>query len=472
MRLAILSFERSVIYKAALLGALSIVLVFSTASRPAGASVSVPTLGHFAAAPKEKVIYSFSAVDGQYPTAPLLSDGNGALYGTTLAGGAGCMGSGGCGVVFKLVPVNKKYKLAFEYSFKGGNDGAYPWGGLVADSSGSLYGTTQQGGTGPCYPSGSIYFGCGTVFKLTPSGSTYAETILYNFQGGNDGYTPYDSLVIDKSGALYGTTIAGGGSPACGTLSGGGPVGCGTVFALSRSGSGYKEKVLHAFQGSPNDGATLFAGITLGASGTLLGTTAQGGTGSCSAFGISGCGTVFSLKASGKNYKVLHSFQGAPDGQFGFGNVLFDSSTGDIIGATQYGGNGPCSGQTYVGCGAVYTMAPVRKTYTEAVVYNFQGPTSDAFDVFGTLLRKSDGSLYGTSGGGGAYRGGTVFRLAPSGSSYTETFVYSFRGAPDGLRPYAGLVADAKGTLYGTTYYGGTGPCSSGGCGTVYRITP
>jgi uncharacterized repeat protein (TIGR03803 family) len=168
----------------------------------------------------ETVLYSFKGgSDGSGPAAGLIADSSGNLYGTTYLGGAfasGCNGifaDLGCGVVFKLSPGGTETVL---HTFTGGSDGGVPSGGLIADSSGNLYGTTSRGGASGRSPSGS-----GVVFKLSPSGT---ETVLYSLKGGSDGSGPAAGLIADSSGNLYGTT------------SGGGASGNGTVFKLTGNG--------------------------------------------------------------------------------------------------------------------------------------------------------------------------------------------------------------------------------------------
>ena len=206
-------------------------------------------------------LYTFQGGnDGWSPTGELIADGSGNLYGTTMEGGNGgatCqLGSYGCGTVFEIAPDGTETQL---YAFKGGNnDGYAPRAGLVADSAGNLYGTTEAGGS--CSWSSS---GCGIVFKLAPDRT---ETVLYKFKGGKDGSLPFSNLILDKSGNLYGTTSWGGGSKCDKT-------GCGTVFEITAQGS---EKVLYAFQSS--HGRSPWAGLLLGPHNELYGTTTQGGT--------------------------------------------------------------------------------------------------------------------------------------------------------------------------------------------------
>ena len=191
---------------------------------------------------KETVLYSFKGgSDGANPAASLIMDAAGNFYGTTAAGGfanATCgsqTGVIGCGTVFKLDPTGNETVL---YRFQGGSDGALPTASLVMDAGGNLYGTTSEGGFGPCTGRFQVLVGCGTVFKLDPTGN---ETILHSFTGGEDGATPGGTnpggtLAMDVAGNLYGTAAAG----SFGTTAAGGPCavvgglgGCGTVFKLA-----------------------------------------------------------------------------------------------------------------------------------------------------------------------------------------------------------------------------------------------
>ena len=148
----------------------------------------------------ERVVHRFAGgVDGAYPGSNLIADASGNLYGTTeLGGGSGCNGSG-CGTVFKLAPDGSETVL---HAFAGGSDGSGPSSSLAANSSGNLYGTTAIGGSTSCQG-----YGCGTVFKIDTNGN---EKVLYSFSGTSDGNWPWGNLIIDKSGNLYGTTDVGG----------------------------------------------------------------------------------------------------------------------------------------------------------------------------------------------------------------------------------------------------------------------
>jgi uncharacterized repeat protein (TIGR03803 family) len=358
----------------------------------------------------ESVLYSFQGgTDGAGSEVGLIAGKGGVLYGVTDAGGGATFCTFGCGTVFELTPSGSGYTERVLYAFQGGTDGAYPIGNLLLDKSGALYGTTDFGGGSTTCTTGSGLDGCGTAFKLTPSGSGYTETILHSFQGGNDGALPADTLIADR-GALYGTTQYGGGSSAC--TAGSGRDGCGTVFKLTPSGSGYTESVVYSFKGGTSDGirprSTLLAVRSFISPGTMLiGTTLNGGA-SGSGCGGTGCGTVFALSMHG-NERVLHSF-----------GVV--SGDGDLP-------------------------------------FNQDGP----------LYTDTNGALYGTTEAGGTARAGcgTVFKLTRSG---TERILYSFKGArgSDGCLPRGSLTADAAGTLYGTTAVGGTHKQP----GIVFKVSP
>jgi uncharacterized repeat protein (TIGR03803 family) len=389
----------------------------------------------------ETVLYSFPGIpNGAQPSAGLIADRRGALYGTTAVGGVG--GSFGNGTVFKLTPSEKGYTESVLYAFQGGNDGAVPYASLIADEKGALYGTTAFGG-------GS--FGNGTVFKLTPSEKGYTERVLYAFRGGGDGARPYGGLIAGERGALYGTTVLGGPATGCSYVT------CGTVFKLTPSGTGYSESVIYAFQGSPNDGAHPDAGLIADKEGALYGTTEQGGITRCT----NGCGTVFKLTRTANGYaeRVLHRFGGPTgDGAQPFAGLIADEK-GALYGTTTSGG------ATFNG--TVFKLTPSGGRYSESVLYSFQAGSDASFPVGGVIVDKT-GALYGTTAFTSVIGGnGTVFKLTPSGNSYTESILYHFLGPPnDGSYPYGGVIADESGTLYGTTTAGG-----ATGIGIVFKLT-
>jgi uncharacterized repeat protein (TIGR03803 family) len=407
--------------------------------------------------PHETRLYAFQGgSDGANPYAGLTADKTGALYGTTRNGGGSSMcPSAGCGTVFKLTPSGSGYTESVLYSFQGyPNDGVHPLAGLIADKTGALYGTTLYGGS---YTSG-CGAGCGMVFKLTPAGSGYAESVLYRFQDGTDGSGPTGGLIADKTGALYGTTSYGGGSSACKDAQGK-SIGCGTVIKLTPAGSGYIESVLYRFQGG-NDGAYPYAGLIADTSGALYGTTVYGGLNS--ACRAPGCGIVFKLTPAGSSYteSVLYRFKGRKDGKYPFAGLIADTS-GALYGTTVYGG--ACS----FSCGTVFKLTPGGSGYTQSVLHTFHG-RNDGATPFAGLIADRTGALYGTTAGGGSgtCRCGIVFKLTPAGSGYAEGILYSFQGGNDGTGPEAGLIF-RNGALYGTTTAGGVS-----GYGIVFKLSP
>lgn len=272
---------------------------------------------------KETVLYNFtgSSLDGGNPYAGLIMDAAGDLYGTTTGGGvSGCDSNGffGCGTVFKLTNTGSETVLYRFCSETNCTDGQNPIAGLVMDSTGNLYGTTFYGGAS----------GGGTVFKLDPA--TGIETVLYNFAGGSDGEGPVGGLIREKTGNLYGTTANGGGSANCEVN---GYVGCGTVFELTATG---QEKVLYRFCSQSNcaDGASADAGLIKGTKGNFYSTTYGGG-----AFGL---GTVFVVNSKTGKEAALYSFcsqTNCADGSNPHGSLLRDK-VGNLYGTTMYGGSG------------------------------------------------------------------------------------------------------------------------------------
>lgn len=304
------------------------------------------------------------------------------------------------------------------HSFKGKPDGAYPQASLITDSAGNLYGTTEGGGAGH-----------GTVFKRDTAGH---QISLYRFKGGSHGAYPLRGALVLDSGTLYGTTYAGG------------HFGYGTVFKLDTTGH---ETVLYSFTGTAGDGAYPYAGVVRDSTGNLYGTTAFGG-------GASYSGVVFKLDTAGTE-TVLHTFAGSPDGAYPYGGVILDAS-GTLYG-TSYGG----------GTAGYGTVFKVSASGQETVVYSFGGKP-DAADPYAGLTLDGAGNVYGTTYDGGASDNGTVFKLDASGQ---ESVLYSFAGSGgDGAHPYAGVIVDASGNVYGTTYSGGDSSCGTQGCGTVFKL--
>jgi len=353
------------------------------------------------------------------------------------------------------------------YSFRGGSDGAFPYAGVVLDASGALYGTTFDGGGRGCYR-----LGCGTIFKLTPTKSGYAESIVHRFGGPGDGAGP-NGLITDRIGAFYGTTQRGGTGPCDG--------GCGTIFKLAQIHGRYSESVLFSFQDDAQGGSPSGA-LVMDASGALYGATIRGGDAAvCVMYGFY-CGTVFKLTPTGSRYALstLHTFAGGGDGAGPMGGVVFDA-TGDLFGTTYYGGQSASHcGST--GCGVVFELAPNGTVYEERVVHTFQGG-SDVSLPSAPLAVGDSGSIFGTTEFGGTSKCsrlhenhcGVVFDVTPAGKGYETRVAHRFGdGAHDGGVPLASLVAQPGGTLVGTTFYGGSQACGDEygpyGCGAVYAL--
>lgn len=317
------------------------------------ASVIVLGLEVFAAPSAQtqtfNVLYSFTgSSDGAFPEASMVMDAMGNIYGTTRGGR---FSNGGNGTVFEI---NKAGAFTVLHSFAGGStDGETPYGGLVMDAKGNLYGTTSAGGA----------FGLGTVFKVTDTGK---ETLLHSFGRGTDGSTPNAGLIMDTKGNLYGTTSLGGTSN------------LGTVFRVTNTG---KETILHSFKGTP-DGSDPTASLLMDANGNLYGTTYAGGTGHAGGSCYRGCGTVFKITNVGKEI-VLHNFKGSPSGAFPYAGLISDPQ-GNLYGTTVAGGSH--SGGT---------VFEVTKTGKTTILYHFTG--LDGGQPYAGLVMSTDGTLYGTT---------------------------------------------------------------------------
>jgi uncharacterized repeat protein (TIGR03803 family) len=373
-----------------------------------------------------KVLYNFTGgSDGGPPVGSLVQDKAGNLYGTTFLGGDSNYGcADGCGTVFKVTKSGTETVL---YRFTGGTDGGFPEAGLIL-SGNTLYGTTYCGGSGG---GSDCDTGNGVVFEVNIKSG--AETVLYTFTGAADGANPQAGLVRDKRGNLYGTTEYGGSSN------------YGTVFEVVPKSK--EETVLHSFDGG--DGANPLSGLTLNTTGRALFGTAYGG-------GSSGYGVVFSLTIRTGAYTVLHNFTGASDGGNPVGTLALDPK-GNLYGTTAYGGDPNCGDGD--GCGTVFEVVP--KSKTETVLYSFTGDP-DGDGPVGGVIRDTKGRLYGTTVAGGAYGYcGTVFELVKGTETVLHSFDWSDGGYPDGV------VQDSKGNLYGTAREGG-----SDGWGVVWELTP
>jgi uncharacterized repeat protein (TIGR03803 family) len=328
-----------------------------------------------------------------------------------------------------------------------GSNGNEPWGNLIQAADGNLYGTTYSGGDLTCGPP----YGCGTVFKLTPSGSL---TVLHTFEG-KDGLQPVAGLVQGPDGNLYGVTSAGG-AVICEAV-------CGTIFRITTDGTFTS---LYSFCSLTKcaDGAMPQGSLAVGQDGNLYGTTSQGGDTSCNA--PFGCGEAFMITLSG-SLTPLHNFEGT-DGASPQGRLV-QASNGNFYGTAFAAGANSHGGD-------VFQMAPGGAV---TAIYSFcsQPNCADGSAPFSNLVIGKDGNLYGTTSNGGNVTCappvgcGTIFKITTGG---TLTTLYSFCTAancPDGTNPFAGLVLGSDGNFYGTTTAGGNTLCNLG-CGTVFSMTP
>lgn len=387
-----------------------------------------------------KTLYSFQSdqhYDGAQPYAGLLAGANATLYGTTVFGGLH-----GAGTVFELKPPGAAGGAWTErvlYNFAGGIDGANPYGGLVFDAAGALYGTTAAGGTA----------NAGTIFKLRPPAhpnqGNWSEAILHYFGASGDGIDPQAGLVLGPNGEMYGTTYYGGTEQPYSNCIGGA---CGTVFELvppGATGKTWKETVLYTFPPEGGISGNPAAGVVIGPGGALFGTSLHTG----------GFGTVFELSPPGTaggdwTETTLHTFGTTHDSsELPYGSLVF-SSDGALYGTAS--------------TGVVFRLEPPAWTYSSYVLASGTEP-------YAGLVVRANGALFGTTVFGGASGMGTVFELIPPttpGAAWKETVLHNFTGQNgDGAEPYAGLTLGANGVLYGTTAGGGTRRW-----GTVFALTP
>ena len=400
------------------------------------------------AAAQTTVLYSFNDTTGliNLPKGALVADAAGNFYGAAPA-----TGNGGGGGIFELTPPTTKgghWTESTLYEFTGGADGGYEgccilYGDLIMDASGNLYGTTPGGGSGN-----------GVVFELSPptvSSGSWTETVLYPFTNGSYGVAPTSTLLFDKSGNLYGTA------------SGGGTGGGGTVFQLTpptTSGGGWGFNTLLNFSNAKDSpgGCEPEAGLLAGPSGSFYGTTVGCGT--------NGGGVAFQLTppSSGGSWTetVIHTFgfrNGTGDGNFSTA-ALVQGARGVLYGTTQEGGTS--------GVGTVYSLTPPATSggkWTEAVIHNFD---TDAQFPTAAVTLTGTGAMYGTAGFGGTNFGGIIYKLTPptvSGESWTETIIESFSDGGTGPDSPQGSLLLSKGTLYGTSEFGG-----AYGWGSVFKL--
>jgi uncharacterized repeat protein (TIGR03803 family) len=393
---------------------------------------------------KYKSLYSFKPTKGSSasPFSGLTFDQRGDLYGSTEFGGQYNLGT-----IFQLTRgPDGSWKEKQLHSFRG-SDGALPQGPLIFDRAGNLYGTTFAGGNRGCNFSTS----CGVVFELSPTANgSWREKVLFRFTGGRDGGIPTSGVILDQAGNLYGTTEFGGTS------------GLGTVFKLTpRSDGAWKEEALHSFSDTNAGGFEPTAGLIFDSLGNLYGTTALSRNHSNCSGSNSICGVAFKLAPTGKGTwgeDVLYTFcslANCADGVEPLAGLILDAK-GNLYGTTGYGG---AFGSTASG-GTVFELSPNSDgSWTESVLHSFcsKKNCADGEHAFSGLAFDKTGNLYGTTTGGGSdycpgYGCGVVFKLIPdSGGGWRQAVLHEFADRPGAL-PFAGVIFDSVGNLYGTTY--------------------
>jgi uncharacterized repeat protein (TIGR03803 family) len=249
----------------------------------------------------------------------------------------------------------------------------------------------------------------------------------------------------DSAGNLYGTTYYGGADRE------------GVVFKLSHRSSGWILFPLYSFQ-QGDGGYAPVAGVTIGRDGNLYGTTIRGGQ-----YDV---GTVYKLSPAAtlcKSFSCpwtetpLYQFTDGADGGYPQGALIFDSA-GNLYGTASGGGTG--------NNGVIFKLTRSGSGWTQSVLYSFTGSPDGSAPLSGVTF-DANGNLYGTTDEGGPSDDGTVYELSPSGSGWTEKVLYAFQYSNDGAIPYAGVVLDPEGNLYGATLYGGTGDG-----GTIFELMP
>jgi uncharacterized repeat protein (TIGR03803 family) len=369
-----------------------------------------------------ELLHSFgnNGTDGTHPYSGLMEGDDGALYGTTSAGGT----DNYYGTIFKINRDGTGYNVLHNFTVANA-DGQTPSGTLFHGPDGALYGTTRFGG------SGIAYSGQGIVFRINEDGSGYQMLHNFNLKAG-DGLWCFGGLMQANDGALYGTTYGGGSYRA------------GTVFKVGSDGSGYN--VLWSFYSAGGDGSNALA-LVEGTNGVLYGASSGGGT--------AAGGVIFSLNKDGSAYKVLCNLP------FKSYYAMYSPATTLICGrdGILYGLSGAPDSNSVAG--TVFRLNPDGSDYRALQRLSTNGISSGQFA--GVLLHGADGALYGTTERGGSNSVGMVFRVATDGSGYAELHDFGAT-ASDGQRAAALMEAD-DGALYGTTVAGG-----EQGSGTVFAM--
>ncbi len=448
---------------------------------------------HLVSPAGEALIYSFPQKNNwpANPAGPLALASGGTLYGTTADYWETGCGECGAGAVYAVLTGGSQVTAQVLYRFTGGSDGYEPETGLVRGPDGALYGTTYYGGSFS-YSCPTYSVGCGVLFKLTSTGSTWTQTVLHQFANvTNDGAYPSGPPLL-VNGVLYGVTN-GGGSNKCANYPG-----CGTIYKINVDGTGYT--ILHDFGGGVMhypDGS-----LSSDGSGTLYGTAVFGGGGSCDS--SLGCGAVFNIKSDGSKFTNLHAFTGVNGNDGAAPESGVTLVNGNLYGTTAVGGLTGCKvqGGNAAGCGVIFKLGQAGSVWSEAILHDFSPTANGNARIPSGLFAADNGLLYGTTAYGGGCANskfpggcGAIFDVTSSGS---YTAVHDFQGPPgDGAFPFGGtpagplvmpssppqagidgssgsgggLVIDGAGAVWGATADGGSGNCSSYGCGVVYKVS-
>ena len=327
--------------------------------------------------------------DGLFPNGVVIGP-DGALYGTTQAGGIGnCHDGAGCGMAFRLHPPSNPCRSVSCSWIENKMTNFFPQTGwlpenstAVFDAQGNMYGTASQ----------DEQNGAGVVYELSRSGGGWLQTVIYRFTGLSDGSGPIGGLTMDAAGNLYGTTTQGGDLTCYSNL------GCGTVYKLSRSGNGWIEQTLHAFH--TGEGQRPTGNLVLDAQGNLYGATTNAGP--------NGGGTVFALSSGSWNFSLLAPLVGSGSDATGPTNGLIMDAAGNLYGATENEGS--------FHAGSVFKLTPSQGGWTFITLYEFTGGL-DGYGPFSNLVIDGSGNIFGTTleGGGTGCVGfgcGVIFEIS------------------------------------------------------------
>ena len=317
-------------------------------------------------------LYNFTGRnDGAAPEGALTIGPDQALYGTAAAQGADLHGT-----VFKLQPpvtfcraITCAWNITVLYTFRGDMDGSVPNGNVVFDAAGNMYGTTTYGGQ----------YNYGTIWKLTSSGGSWTESVLYSFDGPHGSY-PLSGAVLDNAGNLYGTTSTGGAD------------GWGGVWELTNSGSGWSLQNLYSLT-NQSDGRSLAGGVVFDSAGNLYASAQHGGQNSG--------GTVFRLSpaSGGWNFSLLYSLSGSA----GPASSLTLDTSGNLYGTTYQDGSNQL--------GNVFQLSPSNGSWIYADLHDFSD--SDGEHPLGSVVLDANGNIFGTTSQGGSGLDGVIFKIAP-----------------------------------------------------------